>query len=291
MSNPIGIHFGYFTQSWSTDPLPFIARAKRCGFDILEINAPKFARMSDAERRALSEAAQDAGIGLTFSIGMTPDMDLLSEDATVRRKGIEFLQEISRAMGSVGGRAMAGVNYSCWPRKLNPGEDKERLTARAVAGVKEAMKAAEDNGVWFCVEVLNRFEHFIMNTAAEGVAFVKQVDSPACKVHLDNFHMNIEEEAFRDAILETGDLLGHFHLGEANRRPPGRGRMPWGEIFGALHEINYQGAVVMEPFLIPGGDVGRDISVFRYLPGHDHLDEEATRSAAFVRAEQKKAEI
>ncbi len=289
MTNPIGIHFGYWTQTWSDDPLQFIPRAKKCGFDILEINAPKFARMSDEERRKVKAAAQDAGLDLTFSIGMTPDMDLISGDAAVRRKGVEFLQQVSRAMGSVGGRAMAGVNYSCWPRKLNPGEDKERLTALAVAGVKEACKAAEDNGVWFCVEVLNRFEHFIMNTAAEGIAFVKQVDSPACKVHLDNFHMNIEEDSFRDAILETGDLLGHFHLGEANRRPPGRGRMPWGEIFGALHEINYQGAVVMEPFLVPGGDVGRDISVFRYLPGHDNRDEEATRSAEFVRAEQAKS--
>jgi D-psicose/D-tagatose/L-ribulose 3-epimerase len=71
--------------------------------------------------------------------------------------------------------------------------------------------------------------------------------------------MNIEEESFRGALVETGDLLGHFHLGETNRRPPGTGQMPWPEIFGALREINYQGAVTMEPFLLPGGEVGRDV--------------------------------
>jgi hypothetical protein len=94
--------------------------------------------------------------------------------------------------------------------------------------------------------------------------------------------MNIEEESFRGALVETGDLLGHFHSGETNRRPPGTGRMPWPEIFGALREINYQGAVTMEPFLLPGGEVGRDVSVYRVLPGADNRDEEATRSVQFV---------
>ena len=64
--------------------------------------------------------------------------------------------------------------------------------------------------------------------------------------------------------------------------------MPWPEIFGALREINYQGAVVMEPFLVPGGEVGRDISVFRDLLGSDDLDDEAARSVQFVRSAQKK---
>jgi D-psicose/D-tagatose/L-ribulose 3-epimerase len=128
----------------------------------------------------------------------------------------------------------------------------------------------------------------MMNIAAEGIAFAEQVGSPNCKILLDTFHMNIEEDSLRGSIVEAGAWLGHFHLGEPNRRPPGRGRMPWPEIFGALREINYQGAVVMEPFLVPGGEVGRDISVYRDLLGSDDLDEEAARSVQFVRSEQKK---
>jgi D-psicose/D-tagatose/L-ribulose 3-epimerase len=286
--NPIGIHYGYWTQYWSTDPLQFVKRAKKCGFNILEVNAPKVTLMSDAERDVLKGAVSDSGISLTYSIGMTADMDLVSEDSATRQKGIAFLQQVARAMKYIGGTVLAGINYSSWPRKLLPGEDKRVLTDRAVAGVREAIKAAEDNNVLFCVEVVNRFEQFIMNTAAEGVAFAKQVGSPNCKVLLDTFHMNIEEDSLRGCIVETANLLGHFHLGETNRRPPGRGRIPWPEIFGALHEINYQGAVVMEPFLLPGGDVGRDISVFRDLLGDGDLDEEAARSVEFVRAEQKK---
>jgi D-psicose/D-tagatose/L-ribulose 3-epimerase len=286
--NPVGIHFGYWTQFWDVDQVPFVAKARKTGFDILEVRAQKVARMSRTELDTLKDAAAEAGIGLTYSIGMTADMELVSEDKAIRKNGITLLQELCRAMQHMGGAIMAGINYSSWPRKLMPGEDKRVLTDRAVEGVREAIKTAEDCGVLFCLEVVNRFEHFMMNTAAEGIAFAKRVESPNCKILLDTFHMNIEEDSFRDSILESKGWLGHFHLGETNRRPPGFGRMPWQEIFGALREIDYQGAVVMEPFLVPGGEVGRDISVYRDLLGNDDLDDLVSRSAQFVRAELKK---
>ncbi len=69
--NPIGIHFGYWTQHWDSEPIQFVKRAQKCGFDILEVNAPKITRMSDTERDELKGAAADAGLGLTYSIGMT----------------------------------------------------------------------------------------------------------------------------------------------------------------------------------------------------------------------------
>ena len=287
--NPIGIHFGYWTQYWDVDQLPFVEKARQTGFDILEVRAGLIARMSKAELDALKGAAADAGLGLTYSIGMTEDMDMVSEDASVRKNGVTMLENLCRNMKHMGGKIMAGINYSSWPRKLLPGEDKRVLTDRAIEGVREAVKTAEDCDVQFCLEVVNRFEHFMMNTAAEGIAFAKRVESPNCKILLDTFHMNIEEDSFRDSILESKGWLGHFHLGETNRRPPGMGRMPWPEIFGALREIDYQGAVVMEPFLVPGGEVGRDISVYRDLLGKDDLDDLVTRSVKFVRSEQEKA--
>jgi D-psicose/D-tagatose/L-ribulose 3-epimerase len=287
--NPIGIHFGYWTQYWDVDQLPFVEKARKAGFDVLEVRAQKIARMSKAELDALKGAAADAGLELTYSIGMTEDMDMVSEDASVRKNGVTLLQDLCRNMKHMGGKIMAGINYSSWPRKLLPGEDKRAATDRAIEGVREAVKAAEDCGVIFCLEVVNRFEHFIMNTAAEGIAFAKRVESPNCKILLDTFHMNIEEDSFRDSILESKGWLGHFHLGETNRRPPGFGRMPWPEIFGALREIDYQGAVVMEPFLVPGGEVGRDISVYRDLLANDDLDDLVTRSVDFVRSEQEKS--
>lgn len=88
--NPIGIHYGYWTQSWSSDPVQFVARAKKCGFDVLEINAPKITLMSDKERDVLKSAAEEAGLALTYSIGLKDDMDLTAEDARTRKRVSPF---------------------------------------------------------------------------------------------------------------------------------------------------------------------------------------------------------
>ena len=282
--NPVGIHYGYWTQNWNVDFIPFVERAKSSGFDVLEVNAGTVTRFSAPERDRLKRAADAADISLTYCVGLTPDLDLAAADAATRERGVAFLREMARALQQMGGTCLSGIIYSSWPRKLFPDEDKPAAVDRSVAGVREAVKTAEDCGVTFNLEVVNRFEQFILNTATEGVEFAQRVNSPNCRVLLDTFHLNIEEDSIRDAIVATGDYLGHFHLGETNRRPPGRGRMPWAEVFGALREINYQGAVVMEPFVVPGGEVGRDISVYRDLRHGLDLDAEAARAAEFVRA-------
>ena len=103
---------------------------------------------------------------------------------------------------------------------------------------------------------------------------------------LDTFHMNIEEDSFGAAIRTAGPLLGHFHTGECNRKVPGRGRIPWKEVGEALRDIDYDGAVVMEPFVRMGGTVGESIKVWRDLSsGADEagLDRDAAESVRFSR--------
>ena len=165
--------------------------------------------------------------------------------------------------------------------------DKKGDWARSVKGVREVGKIAADCGVDYCLEVLNRFEGYLLNTAAEGVKFVKEVDVPSVKVMLDTFHMNIEEDSIGGAIRSTKGLLGHFHTGECNRRVPGRGRTPWFEIATALKEIGYKGNVAMEPFVRMGGKVGEDIKIWRELePGitEAKMDADAKSALEFERA-------
>jgi D-psicose/D-tagatose/L-ribulose 3-epimerase len=133
------------------------------------------------------------------------------------------------------------------------------------------------------MEVVNRFEQYIMNTCAEALAYVEAVGSPNARVMLDTFHMNIEEDFIGDAIKLAGKRLGHFHIGENNRMPPGYGHIPWTEVASALRSIDYPGYVVMEPFLVPGGQVGRDIKVFRDLSVGLDIDQEALKALLFMR--------
>lgn len=280
----IGIYYAYWTHEWDADFHPFIDKVSGLGFDILEINAGTVARMSTEERRSLKAHADERNLILTYCIGLPHEYDIASADATARQKGIAYLQQMAQAVGEIGGGKIGGIIYGSWPATLPAGEtDRQPYLDRSIASMKQAAKAAEDNNVTFNVEVVNRFEQFLMNTCGEALNYLAAVDSPALKILLDTYHMNIEENFVADAILQAGDKLGHFHIGENNRMPPGYGHIPWTQIGDALRKIDYGGYVVMEPFIQPGGQVGSDIKVFRELGAGLNLDEEAQKALWFMR--------
>jgi D-psicose/D-tagatose/L-ribulose 3-epimerase len=282
--NKVGIYYAYWTKDWSADFVPYVRKARDLGFDILEVNAGTIASLNHRQRETLKAAAVDAGISLSCCIGLSPDADLASSDASIRKNGIRFLGSIADAMVDCGIDRLSGIIYSCWPAKLEGrGVPKDKALEWSIESMQEAIKKAEDLDLTYNVEVVNRFEQFIMNTAREGVDYVRSVGSSNLKVLLDTFHMNIEEDSIPEAIETAGPHLGHIHLGENNRRPPGTGTLPWDDIFSALRRVEYAGWLVMEPFLHSGGEVGRDISVFReIMPGAD-ADAEAEKACAFVK--------
>lgn len=282
--NKIGIYYAYWTRDWDADFHPFVDRVADIGFDVLEVNAGTIANMTTEERRSLKAHADDRGISLSYCVGLPKPYDLTSEDKSVRDTGIAFLRKIATAIGDMGGGNLGGIIYSYWPGTLPPGvTDKRPYWDHSIASMREAIKAAEDNNVIFNMEVVNRFEQFLLNTCAEAVSYVQEVDSPNAKVMLDTFHINIEEGFFFEAIHTAGEYLGHFHIGENNRMPPGYGHIPWGEVGAALRQIGYDGYVVMEPFVVPGGEVGRDIKVYRDLSVGLDLDAEAAKALEFTR--------
>jgi D-psicose/D-tagatose/L-ribulose 3-epimerase len=95
--------------------------------------------------------------------------------------------------------------------------------------------------------------------------------------------MNIEEDCFEKAIVSAGKKLGHFHVGENNRRLPGKGHIPWDEVFRALQKIEYKGNIVIEPFIQHEGDVAKSIKLWRDLKKDEDLFQEAKRSLAFIK--------
>jgi D-psicose/D-tagatose/L-ribulose 3-epimerase len=282
--NKIGIYYAYWTHDWDADFNPFVDKVADLGFDVLEVNAGTIAKMSTAERKKLKEHADARNIGLSYCIGLPAQFDIAAEDEGVRRNGIRFLGEITRGIGEMGGGRLSGILYSSWPALMPEGvTDKSPFLDRSVVSMKEAIKVAEDQNVVFNMEVVNRFEQYLLNTAEEAVDYVKRVDSPSAKILLDTFHMNIEEDTITNAIETAGSYLGHIHLGENNRKTPGYGHIPWMELASAIKKINYQGWMVMEPFLFPGGQVGRDIRVWREVGKGMDLDKEAYKAVRFMR--------
>ena len=281
-----GIYYPYWEQEWSADCLKYVDKAAQLGFDILEIAAQHLNAYSPEHIADIARSAKANGIELTAGLGPSPQKNLSSPDAAIRRAGRAFFEQTLTNLEKLGAKVIGGALHSYWPIDYSKPVDKAGDRARGLEGISDLADFAANRGVNLCLEVLNRFENHVLNTAEEGVAFVREVAKPNVKVMLDTFHMNIEEDSFGQAIRTAGPLLGHFHTGEANRKVPGKGRLPWSEIGAALREIGYGGAVVMEPFVKMGGSVGRDIKVWRDLSeGADEakLDETARQGLEFSR--------
>ncbi len=280
----LGIFYAYWTHEWDADFHPFVDKVAGLGFDILEVNGGTIADMTSSERQSLKAHADDKNIILTYGVGLPAKYDIASADQRVSAAGVAYLKKMAAAIGEMGGGQLGGSLCSYWPATLPPGEtDKRPYFDRSVKNMKEAVKAAEDNQVFFNVEVINRFEQFLLNTCDEALEYVDAVGSPNARVMLDTFHMNIEEDFIDDAILKADKKLGHLHIGENNRMPPGYGHIPWTEIGAALRKIHYDRYIVMEPFVMPGGKVSEDIKVFRNLGANLDLDEEARKALLFMR--------
>ena len=281
-----GIYYAFWENEWNGDFLYYIEKVAKLGFDVLEIAAHHINSYNAQQLAAIRQCAKDNGIILTAGIGPSKDRNLSSPDAAVRKAGDAFFRETLTNIAKLDVHLIGGALYSYWPIDYSKPVDKIGDRARGIEGIAGIADFANDLGINLCLEVLNRFENHVLNTAAEGVAFVKEVGKPNVKVMLDTFHMNIEEDSIGGAIRTAGSLLGHLHTGECNRRVPGKGRTPWREIGEALRDIGYDGTVVMEPFIKMGGTVGSDIKVWRDLSeGADEaqMDKEARDALIFQR--------
>ena len=281
-----GIYYAYWEQEWEADYRYYIEKAARLGFDILEIAATPLSVYSDKQMAELKACAAGNGISLTAGHGPSADQNLSSSDPAVRTNAKNFFTDLLKRLYKMDIHLIGGAIYSYWPVDYTQLIDKKGDWERSVENVREIARVAEDCGVNYCLEVLNRFENYLLNTAKEGVDFVKQVDHPSVKVMLDTFHMNIEEDSIGGAIRTAGAYLGHMHTGENNRRVPGKGRIPWNEIGEALYDIGYHGGVVMEPFVRMGGTVGSNIKVWRDISNgadEEGLDRDARDALHFSR--------
>lgn len=224
---------------------------------------------------------------LTGGYGPDKEHNIASADPEIQKAAFDKYEATFKKMKTAGVHKLGGGLYSYWPVDYNLPIDKPGDTVRSIENIRILADMAAEYDITLGMEVLNRFEGYIMNICEEAVEFVDKVGKSNVKVMLDTFHMNIEEDSFGDAIRLAGDRLGHLHLGEANRRPPFTGgRIPWQEIGKALHDINYTGDVVMEPFVKMDGTVGRDIRVWHDLSNGcsvEKLDRDAADSVRFLR--------
>ena len=223
---------------------PELAAAKAAGFDGVEI---PWAGDGPARYAELGAICDRHGLARTMSTGLPADADPIHEDAAVRENAVATLKRAVDAAHAAGADVLCGPLHSAFQvfRGRGPNDDEFRRSADVLRAVADHAAAA---GVLLAPEALNRFECYLVNTAAQLRRLMELVDHPSVKAHYDTHHMHIEEPDAGAALTHTAPVLGHFHVSENDRGVPGRGQVDWAGTFQALKATDYDGWIVIEAF-------------------------------------------
>ena len=241
-------HLGLDTWLWASfftqEHLYCIAEAKALGAEVIDfsINAPDLFPTKEAARQM-----RMAGLIPVTSTALPMNCNPSSPNPLERQAAEEFLKKLVDITVELGGHITAGVNYASSGYRTGKMRTAQEVDF-AARHLQRVCEYAKPCGVTVAIEPVKRFESHFLNRASQALELVELVGMSNLKVHLDTFHMNIEEASIPDAILACGDKLGHMHLVDSNRGAPGMGHVPWIDVYKALKAIHYEGTACIETF-------------------------------------------
>lgn len=228
-----------------------IEKLSKLGYEGVEIslNDPKIIKIKELKEilkrnnlclTALGTGQAVASEGITFT-----DPDKKIRQAAIKRikKHIELASEFN-----------SSVIIGLIKGNLPDNSQKHQAIKWVIEACRECADFAKNRGVIILMEAINRYEVNWLNSVSDGITVLKEINKNNVLLHIDTFHMNIEDSSFRDSILEAKNLVGYVHFADSNRWAPGYGHINFQEIISALEEINYQGFLSLEVFPLPDPD-------------------------------------
>lgn len=262
-SSPFGVHALVFAGGTGPSEMTRIIReAKDAGYDIVELSLHDAAHLDITDTRAQLEAV---GLGVACSRGLTFDADVSSSDPAIVERGAQLLFDSLQTTHDLGGTHFTGALYSALGKYSGPLSAAGR--AHIVATLKELAAEAEGKGMTLGLEVCNRYETNVLNTTADALRLVDDIGYDNVRVHLDVYHMNIEEDDFVHPVQLAGDRLGYVHIGENHRGYLGSGHVDFSSFFRALAQIQYTGPITFESFssAVVSPTLSHDLAIWRNL--------------------------
>jgi len=240
----LGLHAMVWVGGWSPEQCRQAIRlTAEAGYQLIEIPALEPESMDAVEtRRALDEH----GIQASCSLGLTTGTDVSSADPAIVERGEARLAAALNFAANVGARVLTGVIYSALTKYGQPATPEGRRNS--VAAIRRLAEAARGRNVAIALEAVNRYETNLLNTAEQTVEFIEEVGVDNVYVHIDTYHMHIEEPSMREAVMTCSDRLGYVHVGESHRGYLGTGSVDFDGLFEALVETGYDGPIAFESF-------------------------------------------
>lgn len=237
----------WITPLWSAEAGHYaIKKTAQTGFDLIEILLPD---CMDFDAQTVKKQLRENNLDVTCSLNLPAAAHIPfypKEALTLICKALDKTAALDAVF--LGGVLHGGIGVFTG----NPITDNEKQIIVDVW--QETALYAQNLGITIGIEPINRYESYLCNTAANVLELIQKTNSPNLTVHLDTFHMNIEETNFYDPVIASGKLLKHMHITESNRGMPGEGTVNWDALFKALKDIDFEGNLVLENFssTVPG---------------------------------------
>ncbi|MEQ8965897.1 MAG: sugar phosphate isomerase/epimerase family protein [Azospirillaceae bacterium] len=240
----LGVHALVWVGGWSeAEATAAIENTADLGYDFLEIPLLDPWGVDPAFTRARLDQAK---LGATCSLGLSPESDISSEDPDTVARGEALLDQALKVTRDIGGTHLCGVIHSAMMKYMAPATERGRDNSIAVLSrLADKAKAAS---IVVGLEAVNRYESNLVNTAGQAVAMIEAIGADNVVAHLDSYHMNIEEGHVAGAIRKAGRLVGYYHVGESHRGYLGTGTIDFDAAFRALAEIGFDGPIAFESF-------------------------------------------
>jgi len=272
-----GVNTFVWTSPFRTEAAEEISRkVKEFGFDILEVSCEN-PDLIDMEK--VSTAIKTNGLDAVICGAFGLERNLCSENDEYVNNAKQYIKWLIDAAVVADAEVVAGPMYSSVGKShYDDPNQRHQEWQRAVAGVRMMADYAADKGVKLALEALNRFETDMINVVSQGLQFLEDVDRENVGLHLDTFHMHLEEKSSADAIRAAGDRIFHFHACENDRGVPGTGQVRWQEIADALHQVGYPGPIVIESFSQEVKEIARAVCIWREIaPSQDAIAQEGLK--------------
>jgi hydroxypyruvate isomerase len=236
-------HFGMFKNSAGDDLIDQLKFMADQGFTAFEDNG--MMNRDTATQTKIGETLEK--LGMTMGVFVVPKGGNLANTlAAGKKEHLDIFLDGCRRSVEVAKR----VNTK-WMTVV-PGAFERRLPigiqdANVIDALRRGAEIFEPHGLTMVLEPLSDSPDLYLQTSDQTYMICKAVNSPACKILYDIYHLQKTEGHLIHNVDLTWDEIAYFQVGDnPGRKEPTTGEINYKNVFKHLYDKGFKGVVGME---------------------------------------------